>query len=98
MNKFLDSFKNFFGFSDKETPTSGAAVPIDQLEKKQAEIRNTERLQAEREYSRKHPEVIKKEINEATEYKIKRLKNRLNIAIITVIGLLVLVVLILFYI
>ncbi|HIY91360.1 MAG TPA: hypothetical protein H9820_00265 [Candidatus Companilactobacillus pullicola] len=61
-------------------------------------MRMQERRRAEQEYAKQHPEQIIEEKMQSFENKTNSLKKKLNIAIITVFGLIILVFLILFFI
>ena len=95
-SNFLSKVKNFF--SKSEEPNYDSVVPADQVEKRQQEIRDQERQRAEEEYPQTHPDQIMQEKMESFENKTNKLKKKLNIAIITVFGLIVIVFLILFFI
>lgn len=96
LNNFFSKVKNVFTKSDESHYDS--VVPADQVEKRQQEIRDQERIRAEEEYRREHPDQIIQEKLESFENKTNKLKKKLNIAIITVFGLIIIVFLILFFI
>ncbi|AKP68370.1 hypothetical protein ABM34_01890 [Companilactobacillus ginsenosidimutans] len=68
------------------------------LQKQQAAMANQKRQEVEREYREQHPDQIKQENELSFEHKTNKLKKKLNIAIITVFGLIIIVFLILFFI
>lgn len=80
----------------KDQPQS--VMRADQVEKQQLKYRQQQRKAAEDTYAQEHPEQILKEKMQDFEYKTNRLKKKLNIAITTVFGLIILVFLILFFI
>ncbi|WP_246005654.1 hypothetical protein [Companilactobacillus insicii] len=95
-NKFKDILMDTFS-SGKKEESNGSVVSADEVEKRQRELRDQERKRVELEYKREHPDQIKQEKMISFENKTNRLKKRLNIAIITVFGLIVIVFLILFF-
>ncbi|MFC6323430.1 hypothetical protein [Companilactobacillus baiquanensis] len=96
LNNFLSKVKNRFSKSNGSSYDS--VVPADQIEKRQQEMRDQERIRAEEEYRNEHPDQIMQEKLESFENKTNKLKKKLNIAIITVFGLIIIVFLILFFI
>lgn len=96
LNNLFSKIKDRFSNSNKSEYDS--VVPADQIEKRQQEIRDQERMRAEEEYRREHPDQIMQEKLESFENKTNKLKKKLNIAIITVFGLIIIVFLILFFI
>ncbi|KRK80694.1 hypothetical protein [Companilactobacillus nodensis] len=95
-NKFKDVLVDTFS-GGKKTGSSGSVVSADEVEKKQRELRDKERKRVEEEYRREHPDQIEQEKMTSFENKTNRLKKHLNIAIITVFGLIVIVFLVLFF-
>ncbi|MFH5810952.1 hypothetical protein [Companilactobacillus sp. FL22-1] len=96
-------FSKIKDFFNSKTKSSAAKQPqtvvrADQIEQQQQRIREHEQQRAENEYQQQHPEVQLQENLEEFEVKTNKLKKKLNIAIITVFGLIILVFLILFYI
>ncbi|WP_125589553.1 hypothetical protein [Companilactobacillus jidongensis] len=81
----------------KKDNSSSSVVSADEVEKKQRELRDQERKRVEEEYREEHPDQIEQEKMVSFENKTNRLKKRLNIAIITVFGLVVIVFLVLFF-
>ncbi|MFD1418741.1 hypothetical protein [Companilactobacillus keshanensis] len=96
LNNLLSKVKGVFSKSDKSKYDS--VVPADQVEKRQQELRDRERQRVEEDYRQTHPDQIMQEKMESFENKTNKLKKKLNIAIITVFGLIVIVFLILFFI
>ncbi|PMD69113.1 hypothetical protein [Companilactobacillus nuruki] len=94
----FSKIKDFYNSKFKKTDQPQTVVRADQIEQQQQRIREQERLRAEEEYKQQHPEQIIQENLQSFENKTNKLKKKLNIAIITVFGLVVLVFLILFYI
>lgn len=94
----FSKIKDFYNSKVKKNDQPQSVVRADQVEKKQAEMRLQERRRAEQEYAQQHPEQIIEENMQSFENKTNQLKKKLNIAIITVFGLIVLVFLILLYI
>lgn len=90
--------KDFVNSKVKKKDDPKTVVRADQVEAQQQRIRQQERQRAEKEYQQQHPEQTIQENLEVFEYKTNKLKKKLNIAIITVFGLIVLVFLILFFI
>ncbi|QFR70695.1 hypothetical protein LP238_11000 [Companilactobacillus paralimentarius] len=82
----------------KSTDQPQTVVRADQVEQQQEKLRMQERRRAEQEYAKQHPEQIIEEKMQSFDNKTNRLKKKLNIAIITVFGLIILVFLILFFI
>ncbi|MQS52271.1 hypothetical protein [Companilactobacillus mishanensis] len=72
-------------------------VSEEDIQKQQQAIANQERQRVEQEYRKQHPDQMKEEQKLSFDHKTNKLKKRLNIAIITVFGLIVLVFLILFF-
>ncbi|APX73411.1 hypothetical protein BTM29_10985 [Companilactobacillus allii] len=70
---------------------------MDKVEQRQKELRDQERKRVEEQYREQHPDQIEEEKIASFEYKTNRLKKRLNIAIITIFGLIVIVFLVLFF-
>ncbi|WP_225426567.1 hypothetical protein [Companilactobacillus hulinensis] len=100
ISELWEKFKNVLvdTFSGgKKNQSSGSVVSVDEVEKKQKELRDQERKRVEEEYKRQHPDQIEEEKLISFEHKTNRLKKRLNIAIITVFGLIVIVFLVLFF-
>lgn len=97
----FDKVKDFYNSkvksSNKEEQPQ-TVVRADQVEAQQQKIREQERRRAEEEYKQQHPEQIIQENLSSFEDKTNKLKKKLNIAIITVFGLIVLIFLILFFI
>ena len=94
----FSKLKDFYNSKVKKSDQPQTVVRADQVEAQQQKIREQERLRSEEEYKQQHPEQILQKNMEVFEEKTNRLKKKLNIAIITVFGLIVLVFLILFYI
>ncbi|GEO62834.1 hypothetical protein [Companilactobacillus nantensis] len=96
----FDKVKNFYNSkvksSNKQQPQT--VVRADQVEAQQQKIREQERRRAEEEYRQQHPEQVIQENLSVFDEKTNKLKKKLNIAIITIFGLIVLVFLILFFI
>ncbi|MCV3763840.1 hypothetical protein OF389_13065 [Companilactobacillus farciminis] len=90
--------KDFVNSKVKKSDSPQTVVRADQVEAQQQKIRQQERQRAEKEYQQQHPEQTIQENLEVFEYKTNKLKKKLNIAIITVFGLIILVFLILFFI
>jgi len=90
--------KDFLDSKFKKNDQPQSVVRADQVAARQQEMREQERQQAEDEYTREHPDQVLEEKLEYFDYKTNKLKKKLNIAIITVFGLIVLVFLILFFI
>lgn len=90
--------KDFVNSKIKKSNHPQTVVRADQVEAQQQRIRQQERERAEKEYQQQHPEQTIQENLEVFEYKTNKLKKKLNIAMITVFGLIVLVFLILFFI
>ncbi|WP_334328867.1 hypothetical protein [Companilactobacillus sp. HBUAS59699] len=100
LSELWDKFKNVlvdtFSGGKKSDPNS-SVVSADEVEKRQRELRDQERKRVEEEYRKEHPDQIEQEKMISFENKTNRLKKRLNIAIITVFGLIVIVFLVLFF-
>lgn len=94
----FSKIKDFYNSKVKKSDQPQTVVRADQVEAQQQKIREQERQRAEKEYQQQHPEQIIQENLESFENKTNKLKKKLNIAIITVFGLIVLVFLILFFI
>lgn len=94
----FSKIKDFYNSKVKKSDHPQTVVRADQVEAQQQKIREQERLRAEQEYQQQHPEQIIQENLQSFENKTNKLKKKLNIAIITVFGLIVLVFLILFFI
>ncbi|MFC6176033.1 hypothetical protein ACFQAV_04245 [Companilactobacillus huachuanensis] len=94
----FSKLKDFYNSKVKSTQQPQTVVRADQVEAQQQKIREQERRRAEEEYKQQHPEQIIQENLSTFEDKTNKLKKKLNIAIITVFGLIVLVFLILFFI
>lgn len=95
-NKFKDVLVDTFS-GNKKNDSNSSVVSADEVEKRQRELRDQERKRVEAEYRREHPDQIEQEKMISFENKTNRLKKRLNIAIITVFGLIVIVFLVLFF-
>ncbi|WP_225423819.1 hypothetical protein [Companilactobacillus zhongbaensis] len=74
---------------------SGSVITEEELQRRQAEQK---RQEVEKRYQEQHPDQIKEEKELSFENKTNKLKKKLNIAIITVFGLIIIVFLILFFI
>jgi len=94
----FSKIKDFYNSKVKKDEQPKSVVRADQVEKQQEQMRMQERRRVEQEYAQEHPEQIIEENMQAFDYKTKKLKKKLNIAIITIFGLIVLVFLILFFI
>ncbi|MQS74937.1 hypothetical protein [Companilactobacillus halodurans] len=94
----FSKIKNFYNSKVKKSNQPQAVVRADQVEAQQQRIREQERQRSENEYRQEHPEQTIQENIQSFEIKTNRLKKKLNIAIITVFGLIILVFLILFFI
>ncbi|APU71598.1 hypothetical protein LCR01_08670 [Companilactobacillus crustorum] len=94
----FSKIKDFYNTKVKKETQPQTVVRADQIEEQQRKIREQERQRAESEYQQEHPEQIIQENLQSFENKTNKLKKKLNIAIITIFGLIVLVFLILFYI
>ncbi|WP_125769621.1 hypothetical protein [Companilactobacillus furfuricola] len=81
--------------SDPNPEAGSSVITEEELQRRQAEQK---RLEVERQYQEEHPDQIKEEKELSFENKTNKLKKRLNIAIITVFGLIIIVFLILFFI
>ncbi|KRK99256.1 hypothetical protein [Companilactobacillus futsaii] len=90
--------RDFVNSKVKKNNHPQTVVRADQVEAQQQRIKEQERQRAEKQYQQQHPEQTIQENMELFEYKTNKLKKKLNIAIITVFGLIVLVFLILFFI
>lgn len=90
----FSKIKDFYNSKVNKNQQPQSVVRADEVEQHQARLRK----QAEEEYAQQHPEQIIQENLESFENKTNKLKKKLNIAIITVFGLIVLVFLILFFI
>ncbi|MBL3530308.1 hypothetical protein JMJ99_02920 [Companilactobacillus zhachilii] len=94
----FDKIKDFYNSKVKSSKQPQTVVRADQVEAQQQKIREQERRRAEEEYRQQHPEQVIQENLSFFDEKTNKLKKKLNIAIITVFGLIVLVFLILFFI
>ncbi len=94
----FSKIKDFYNSKVKKDEQPKSVVRADQVEKQQEQMRMQERRRVEQEYAQEHPEQIIEENMQAFDYKTNKLKKKLNIAIITIFGLIVLVFLILFFI
>lgn len=81
----------------QQTPNSSVMSEED-LQKQQQILANQKREQVEQQYREQHPDQIRQEKELSFEHKTNKLKKKLNIAIITVFGLIIIVFLILFFI
>jgi len=90
--------KDFYNSKIKKTDEPQSVVRADQVEAQQEKMRMQERRRVEQEYADAHPEQILKENLDSFDDKTNKLKKKLNIAIITIFGLIILVLLILFFI
>lgn len=84
--------------TDKSGQSINSVVSEDDIKKQQAIIASQHRQQVEDEYRKQHPDQIREEKALSFEHKTNKLKKKLNIAIITVFGLIIIVFLILFFI
>lgn len=94
----FSKIKDFYNSKVKKADQPQTVVRADQVEAQQQKIREQEQRRSEQEYQTQHPEQIIQENMRFFEDKTNKLKKKLNIAIITIFGLIVLVFLILFYI
>lgn len=94
----FSKLKDYYHSKIKSTDQPQTVVRADQVEQQQEKLRMQERRRAEQEYAKQHPEQIIEEKIQSFDNKANRLKKKLNIAIITVFGLIILVFLILFFI
>lgn len=81
--------------SNTDSGNSGSVITEEELQRRQAEQK---RQEVEQQYNEQHPDQIREEKELSFENKTNKLKKRLNIAIITVFGLIIIVFLILFFI
>ncbi|WP_334332653.1 hypothetical protein [Companilactobacillus sp. HBUAS59544] len=93
----FSKIKDFYHSKIKKNQPQ-SVMRADQVEKQQQKYRQQQRKAAEKAYAQEHPEQILEEKTRVFEYKTNQLKKKLNIAIITVFGLIILVFLILFFI
>jgi hypothetical protein len=97
----FERLKNLVNRSNGQETTDQPLNPVvseEDIQKQQAAIANQKRQQVEREYREQHPDQIREEKELSFEHKTNKLKKKLNIAIITVFGLIIIVFLILFFI
>jgi len=94
----FSKIKDFYNSKFKKSDQPQTVVRADQVEAQQQRIREQAEQRSEQEYQEQHPEQIIEENLQSFENKTNKLKKKLNIAIITIFGLIVLVFLILFYI
>ena len=94
----FSKLKDLYHSKTKSANQPQTVVRADQVEQQQEKMRMQERRRAEQEYAKQHPEQIIEEKMQSFDNKTNRLKKKLNIAIITVFGLIILVFLILFFI
>lgn len=94
----FSKIKDFYNSKVKKSTQPQTVVRADQVEAQQQRIREQEQQRSEQEYQQQHPEQIIQDNMRVFEEKTNRLKKKLNIAIITIFGLIILVFLILFYI
>lgn len=94
----FSKIKDFYNSKVKKPTQPQTVVRADQVEAQQQRIREQEQQRSEQEYQQQHPEQVIQENMEVFEEKTNKLKKKLNIAIITMVGLIILVFLILFYI
>lgn len=95
----FDKLKHKFGAHNKSTQEQpiNPVVSENDIQQQQQAIANQQRQQVEAEYRREHPDQIRQEKELSFEHKTNKLKKKLNIAIITVFGLIIIVFLILFF-
>lgn len=94
----FSKIKDFYNSKVKSSGQPQTVVRADQVEAQQQRIREQERQRAEEEYQQQHPEQNIRENLSSFDDKTNKLKKKLNIAIITIFGLIILVLLILFFI
>ncbi|KRO00228.1 hypothetical protein [Companilactobacillus kimchiensis] len=94
----FSKIKDFFDSKIKKDDQPQTVVRADQVEAQQQRIREQAQQRSEADYQQQHPEQIIEKNLQSFENKTNKLKKKLNIAIITIFGLIILVFLILFYI
>lgn len=94
------SFKNLFKSKNRSAEDSplNSVVSENDVQRQQEQINDQQRREVEERYRQQHPDQIKQEKELSFEHKTNKLKKKLNIAIITVFGLIIIVFLILFFI
>jgi len=93
----FSKIKDFYHMKIKKDQPQ-TVVRADQVVQQQEKMRRQEQQRSNQEYNKQHPEQIAEEKMQVFDYKTNRLKKKLNIATITIFGLIVLVFLILFFI
>lgn len=77
---------------------TSSVMTEEELQRRQRAMADQKRREVEQEYQQEHPDQIREEKELSFENKTNKLKKKLNIAIITVFGLIIIVFLILFFI
>lgn len=84
--------------TNNDPQQTSSVMTEEELQRRQRAMADQKRREVEQEYQQEHPDQIREEKELSFENKTNKLKKKLNIAIITVFGLIIIVFLILFFI
>lgn len=84
--------------ANNDPQQTSSVMTEEELQRRQRAMADQKRREVEQEYQQEHPDQIREEKELSFENKTNKLKKKLNIAIITVFGLIIIVFLILFFI